>query len=252
MNEAQTRLLEMYKDIRRILESHGITFYVQYGTAIGALRHNGFIPWDDDIDVLLWEKDMVRAGEVLSAELDPEKYYYHVPTADTHPHVIYRGDDLEKGLRERNAPFIDLFPIDVYPEGKVRQKLANVLIWGNVGTIWAIDHVKSLTLHRMLCWIPDVFKKMEIAICEKDTKTTVVYSTGFGHCIFPAEYYGEPFMHRFEDDEVPLPHEIDKMLTHIFGDYMTPPPEDKRTGAGGFPCSAVKDLILERRRQARS
>lgn len=45
MNDTQSTLLTMYEDIRKILEANGITFYIHFGTAIGALRHNGFIPW---------------------------------------------------------------------------------------------------------------------------------------------------------------------------------------------------------------
>lgn len=247
VNDIQARLLSMYKDIRKILDAHGITFYVQYGTAIGVLRHKGFIPWDDDIDILVWEQDLPEVNRILSEELDSERYYYHLPSADTHPHVIFRGDDLERDLRDRKAPFIDIFPIDPYPDSKWRRPLANVLIWGNVGSIWAIDHVKSITLHRMLCWIPPVFKRLEIFISGWDSGTTVVYSTGFGHCIFRRECYGTPTWHPFEDSEAPLPCEIDAMLTHIFGDYMTPPPEDKRVGAGGFPCSVCKDYEMEKR-----
>ena len=248
MNDVQSALLSMYKDIMKVLNSHGIRFYVQYGTAIGVLRHKGFIPWDDDIDILVWEEDLPMVNKVLSEELDPDLYYYHIPTADTHPHVISRGDDLETGLKSRKAPFIDIFPIDLYPDGKIRRKLANTLIWLNVGTIWAIDHVKSIPLHRAICWIPDVFKKLELWVANDGSGMTVVYSTGFGHCIFPGHYYGVPTWHQFEDTEAPLPAEIDRMLTHIFGDYMTPPPEDKRVGAGGFPCSVVKDYLMEKKR----
>ena len=172
----------MYKDIKKILDKHGITFYIQYGTAIGALRHNGLIPWDDDID------------------------------ADTHPHVIWKGDDFEQSLMDRKAPFIDLFPIDPYPSTRPRQILANAMIWGNAGTIWAIDHIRSIRLHKLLCWMPDFFKKLELWSVNKDSDLTVVFSTGFAHCIFPSDYYGTPTMHVFEDTEAPLPHEIHKML----------------------------------------
>ena len=244
MTEVSKILLEMYKDIKKILDKHEITFYIQYGTAIGALRHNGLIPWDDDIDILVWEKDIEEINKVLSRELDSSKYYYHIQTADTHPHVIWKGDNFEQSLKDKNAPFIDLFPIDPYPSTKLRQVLANAMIWGNAGTIWAIDHVSSIRLHKLLCWMPDFFKKLELWSVDEGSNLTVVFSTGFAHCIFPFDYYGKPTMHVFEDTEAPLPHEIHKMLTHIYGDYMTPPPEDKRVGAGGFPCSVYKDYMM--------
>ena len=99
----------MYKDIKKVLDSHNIIFYIQYGTAIGALRHDGLIPWDDDIDILIWEKDMDEVKHVLSTELDSDMYYFHDSSADNHPHVIWKGEDLEADLRAKKAPFIDLF-----------------------------------------------------------------------------------------------------------------------------------------------
>lgn len=247
VNETQSILLRMYKDIRSVLDRNGIKFYVQYGTAIGALRHDGFIPWDDDIDLLIWYEDMEKVNDVLSKELDPSLYYYHIPTADNHPHVVWKGDDLEASLRDKTAPFIDLFPIEPYPEGRIRRAFANLFILGNVGCIWAIDHISSHAVHRMLSWSPEFFRRMEHRVAGRTSKT-VVFCTDWKTGIFPADSYDEASMHVFEDTDVPLPKDIDMMLTSLFGDYMTPPPEDKRTGALGFPCSILKDWEMRDRR----
>ena len=245
MKTVQEQLITMYKDIKSVLDSHYVTFYIQYGTAIGAIRHNGLIPWDDDIDILVWEKDLEYVKTILKSELDTERYYFHDPSADNHPHVIWRGDDLELGLKEKKAPFIDIFPIDPYPSTRVRKILANMAIWGNVGSIWALDHINSTVVHKTLCWIPSIFKKIEHMSINHDSDLTVVFCTSFAHSIFRRSCYGEPIVHVFEDSEAPLPEHIHEMLTHIYGDYMTPPPEDQRTGAGGYPCSVLKDYILE-------
>ena len=93
MNETQSRLLSMYKDISKILDAHGIRYYLCYGSAIGAVRHDGFIPWDDDMDIWVWQEDLANIKKYLQSELDPKHYYYHDSKADTHPHVIYRGDE---------------------------------------------------------------------------------------------------------------------------------------------------------------
>ena len=246
MNETQALLLEMYKDIARILDAHGIPFYVNYGTAIGALRHDGFIPWDDDIDVNIWEEDIERVKEVLQKELDPSKYLFRDPAADTHPHVMYIRGDIAQELKDRTAIFIDLFPIMRYPHGKVRHIFSVMFIWGIHVSVTAIDRIKPFFLYRHLLWIPRVFKALAKMMVEDDTELTAVYTTEFQNEIFPASYYGTPVMHAFEDTEVPLPVDEDRMLRVMFGDYMVPPPEDKRHGAKGFPLSAYNDYLLER------
>ena len=93
MNDTQSRLLSMYKDIARILDAHGIRYYLCYGSAIGAVRHDGFIPWDDDMDIWVWGEDLPEIKRLLQEELDSEHYYYHDSRADTHPHVIYRDEE---------------------------------------------------------------------------------------------------------------------------------------------------------------
>ena len=120
-------------------------------------------------------------------------------------------------------------------------------IWGDVGSVWAIDHTDSVTLHRIVKWIPGVFERLADKLVEDDSEFSVVLATQFKEYIFPRDYYGTPIYHVFEDTEVPLPEKWDEILTAMFGDYMTPPPEDKRTGASGFPCGAYKDYIMDRR-----
>ncbi len=244
MNEEQELLLEMYKDTARILDEHGIRFFIHYGTAIGALRHDGFIPWDNDIDIVVWAEDLEKVNKVLSEELDSEKYFYHIPLADTHPHVIRRTADFAEAMKEKRARFIDVFVLDRYPEKWIRRRLVNSMVWAEVLWVVFIDRFVPLFMHRLLSKIPRWFERRARGLTKPDTSLTTVYSTTFKDDIFPSEYFEELFMHRFEDTEVPLPKGIDKALTSLFGDYMTPPPEDKRHGANGFPCSGYKDYVL--------
>lgn len=245
MNETQAGLLAMYKDIAKVLNEHGIRFYVLYGTAIGAVRHNGFIPWDDDIDMGVWDIDLPAAQKALKAELDPAKYYYHEPTADTHPHVLLRVENMEERLKAKDVPFIDIFPIEKYPDKKFRRMRAWCEVWGLHIWVTILNHESSIGLHRRLTWFAARDMRKAKRIPEEGANTAAVFSTNFAHELFPREWYGEPVMHPFEDTEVPLPQEWDKLLTAEFGDYMTPPPEDKRGGAQGFPLSAWKDYHME-------
>lgn len=234
----------MYKDVKKSLDNHGIQFYVHFGSALGAIRHNGFIPWDNDIDIAVWDEDIPRINHILKEELDSSKYYYHIPSADTHPHVIAKCSNLEEGLKTKEAPFIDLFPICRYPSTKTGSAFYWLFTWGNVGSIWVIDHISSLVLHKILKNIPLFFNKLAKLTVNENSNLTTIVSTEFINYVFPREYYGKPIVHVFEDTEVPLPSKTHDILAQMFGDYMTPPPEDRRSGASGFPCSVYKDYIL--------
>ncbi len=247
MDDVQERLLAAFKDVARILDSRNIRYYAVFGTCIGAVRHDGFVPWDDDVDLAVWADDMPMVNELLTSGLDPSKYYYHVPSADTHPHVILKtGDSFKEELAGGRAPFIDIFQIDRYPDGPARRRLANLLIWGNTASIWALEHMSSIVAHRALCWMPRAFKLMADAVVESGSGSTVIYCSRFDRCVFPESWYGEGVPHRFEDVVIPLPCRYDGILTSVYGEYMKEPPADERHGASGFPCSAWKDWVMRR------
>ena len=178
MNDDQKALLSMYKDIKEILERSGITFYCHFGTALGAVRHSGFIPWDSDIDLVVWERDMPEVDRILGRELDPAEYYYHIPSADNHPHVISmeKGAD---GLKNRDAPFIDIFPISDYPSGKARSIAADAMIWCDNISVFVLDRIKSPALHRSLRWTNRAFLKLAHMASGRGCGLTTIYSTQF-------------------------------------------------------------------------
>lgn len=238
----------MMRDITDVLDRNGITYYGVFGTAIGAIRHHGFIPWDDDIDLAVFEEDSPRVNEVLDRELDRERYYFHIPSADTHCHVMSRGTDFIGSANRRETPFIDIFVLNRYPSSKIRGIMVEPLIYGFVHMMAIINRVKWTWLHRLLCPIPRYFKRLALFITEPDTPNTVIYSEGFRKNKFPKASYGTPKLYEFEGMQLPLAEKVDEILTAQYGDYMTPPPEDKRSGAGGFPASVVKDYIKDKKK----
>lgn len=241
----------MYKDLTGALDRHGIVHYAVYGTAIGALRHRGFIPWDDDLDIAVWEEDLPAIEEAVKSELDPSKYFYHRPLGDTHPHLVYRGPGFELALRNGTAPFIDIFPIIRYPQGRARRFFAFFAAWGIHITLTTLDLMGSLRGYRAMLTAPDSLKRVLSMLPEPNTDCTAVLTTKFHSELFPRGWYGEPRRIPFEDTETPIPAEADRMLTTEFGDYMTPPLEDQRTGCRGFPLNIYKDYLLEAKPEGR-
>ena len=151
-------------------------------------------------------------------------------------------------MKEKQARFIDIFVLDKYPEKGMRRFLVNCMIWSEVLWVVFIDRFVPRFMHRLLSTIPRWFERRARGLTKPDTSLTTVYSTTFKDDIFPSSYFENLFMHKFEDTEVPLPEGIDAALTSLFGDYMTPPPEDKRHGANGFPCSGYKDYMLDKKK----
>lgn len=81
----QTLLLEMLKDFDAVCRKHHISYQLFAGTALGAVRHHGFIPWDDDVDVILMRSEYDRLLTEAAGDFDPERYYVQRETARTGP-----------------------------------------------------------------------------------------------------------------------------------------------------------------------
>ena len=245
MTPIQQELLSMYRDIKDVLESENIRFYGIYGTALGAVRENGMVPWDDDIDLGVFEEDLPKVNEVLSKKLDPSKYYYHVPSADTHPHVFWRTEDFKSDLKEKKAPFIDIFVIERSPSKGFRKRLSRFNVRLYMLSMSVVYIPNSGIGQRLVRWIPKAIKGFNKLLVDKDSKETVLYEEDYRKTFHCRCIYGEPVMHAFEDTEMPIPERWDEMLTSMYGDYMTPPPEDRRQGATGYPHRAYQDYLRD-------
>ena len=123
--------LDIVKEVVAICEKHGFTYFMLGGTMLGAIRHKGFIPWDDDIDLGMPRKDYDRFLEIAPKELskhlklvnyhtDPEYHYYITRILDTETKV--EEERIGNDNRYTNAS-IDIFPVDGTPNNKVLRKI---------------------------------------------------------------------------------------------------------------------------------
>lgn len=243
MRDRQAELLEALKAAAAVLERNGIPYFSAYGTSIGAVRHNGFIPWDDDIDLFLFREDLDAVRGAMERELDPSQYYFHDPSTDLTPHIVSKGDDFVGALERQEAAFIDLFLLHRHPTGLFRRLLATPVIWTMIVASVVSSRVRSEPVNRAVETVIRVSERLLRSLPEPDSDRLVVYTTGYLHSIYPrSDFDGEVRM-PFEDTELPLPSGYDRMLRAQYGDYMTPPPDGGRTGAKGFPVGVLRDYL---------
>ena len=124
--------LEVLQTVATICETHGLTWYAAFGTLLGAIRHEGFVPWDDDIDIVMFRKDYDRLMELLPKEL-PAGYHFRSAFSEEgyseyHSNIL-NSDGIDTGTaflqRFHNCPFtvgIDIFPLDVLPDDEEERK----------------------------------------------------------------------------------------------------------------------------------
>lgn len=246
-----SRLQAMERDILKkyieAVEAMGLRYVVIGGTLLGAVRHRGFIPWDDDIDVCMPREDyekFIREGQrylseglfLQTYETDPE---YHRVAAK-----IRRSDTtfIEGSIRHlkiNHGVFIDIFPTDIHSDKKANSlpvRIKKLLIKARVSEVYQ-GGKGSLRL-RAACTVSKLFyPTVRDALIAKDAVCQISregdklanYSGTWGAKeIFPAEWFRDTVELEFEGLTVRAPIDYDKWLTQLYGDYMQLPPPEKR------------------------
>lgn len=245
--------LIILKDFIKICEDNDLTYSIYGGSLLGTIRHKGFIPWDDDIDVIMFRKDFDRLNEILEKNLDEKYKFINILNEDTYHYTWARLTLKNTIFAEWWADqvdytpniFLDIFILDNVPNNKIKRKIH--LFRGfilNQLTMYAyikFDNESGLkkifqqTLHYLLKIMPisaSTIKKRCVKIYSKykDEECDAV-------CDFPAVcqlpvYEKKDFLplkkSEFENIKVNIPNNPDKILTRIYGNYMELPPEDKR------------------------
>ena len=249
--EIQQKELEILLRVQKICEEHGLKFYLAGGTLLGAIRHKGFIPWDDDIDICMPRPDYEKLLTIFAKE-NPEKNLkakssylgnWIGPFAkilDMTTEVVSQFSEDEKHL------WIDIFPIDGLPENleKVREIYRKVSFYRHIYLIGNARLGEGKTAFRK--YIKYILKpaarmyglsrpsrKIEaIAMAHPYEMSEYVGAVtgglyGVGERMLKSEYEKAVTV-TFEGHEFPAMSCWDSYLTGIYGDYMTPPPPEKR------------------------
>lgn len=236
LRKAQLRMLEILKAVDAIFARHHIDYYLDGGTLLGAVRHGGFIPWDDDIDISVRREDMPRIRKVLKAEL-PENLVYQDRFEDWNLPVLiakvrmkntylYEEECTDK-LKERGL-FIDIIPMEKIPSWRWKQKLD---YW--YGHCIRGIHNYSTLGDKILsyCVFPFTWGLVRLTrlvnrIIPSD-QLADVYGWKPTGCYKRQDIFPTKRM-PFEGFMASVPNNPDAMLKGLFGDYMQLPPEEKR------------------------
>lgn len=254
--EVQLGELSILKRMARLCEELGLRYYLFYGTLLGAVRHQGFIPWDDDVDVAMPRPDFDKLMDYLtthekeiyplklmSCETNPE-YIYPIPRlCDLRYHIDYQGT-VEYGL----GLFVDIYPLDGCGETEEETKalarkngmLANLLFQAGMkkfvksGTAGWRTPLKFL----MYCYAklrgPRYFAdKLDKSsrhydyAASKNVNCTLWDVVDYGH---DRQALEEFIYVPFENAQLRIPKDYDTILKKCYGDYMQLPPEEDRVG----------------------
>lgn len=248
------------REIKRICDENNIKYFIIAGTLLGAVRHKGFIPWDDDMDIGMLREDYERFIHLAEKKLGED---FFLQTTDTDASyglnfakVLLKGTKLVEqsaGNLAKNGIFVDVFPFDAVPEDSAQEgkhekstyfyrrlllakKKYNVsgnnavkkIVYAGLGAIAGLYSSKKLC------------NKLEYEIQKyngsSDSEKIVNIGGAYG-------YKKETIMRKWVENTVELPFEdmtlaapadYKEYLEYFYGDYMTPPPEDKRYNRHGI------------------
>ena len=245
--------LMMLKDFIKICEDNDIIYFVNGGTLLGAIRHGGFIPWDDDIDLMMFRKDFKKLNSIFDNETNEKYRLINVLNEETYHYtfarIMLKNTIFEEWLAEQvdytQNIFMDIFILDNIPDNKFKRFLhkwkcftLDQMVYFSILTFKDESKLKSIIKQLLY----DILKLMPISKnslkkkCIKeytqyeDTECDEVcdFSAVCGLPIYQKKDWLPPKRAKFEDIEVNVPNDPDAILTIIYGNYMELPPEEKR------------------------
>lgn len=248
--------LMILKDVVKLLEKHDLKYYMYGGSLLGTIRHEGFIPWDDDIDIIMFREDFDKALDIFNNEL-PDKYeliqmnyiedcFGSLAKISLKNTVFSRWYtsyvDYELGIN------IDIFPLDNIPKSDFLGKLhhyAYVFCYQFViNSCIKMDMYTELrtkmhhAVYDILNFIPInrrtwkklLTKEMTFFSYKETERVTDCFNLA-GYMAYQRDDFEPAIKAKFEDFEVRIPKNYDKLLTQIYGDYMKIPPKEDRYNA---------------------
>ena len=279
MKRSWAATLVVLNEISVICNRHQLKWWIDWGSLLSAVRHGGFIPWDDDMDISMMREDYMKFNRYAKEEL-PDGYFanniYNNPRFDEyHTRVVNCTEiDRSEDFLNRHAGFpylagVDVFCIDyvnpdketdqticdlIYTIGSVATNLTPELCYNDVPELHqSLSDIEAICSYRFRMDMP--LRQQINRLCEGLMQTTdeseateatcmVDYATRKGfRGVFPKEYYRDLIYLPYEFIEVPAPIHYDEILKTIFGNYMNP---FRGGGAHEYPYYEQQEEHLEK------
>lgn len=245
MNEINHVQLNIFKDFIKVCDKLNIKYYAVHGTLLGALKYGGFFPFDDDIDVAMMREDYdkfisegqthLKKGLFIQSsrtEIDYPLSFAKIRDENTaFIQPILDGFDVSKGI------YIDIFPIDNYPNNGIKLKKINLIerfysIRVNTRFISVKRNLKQRIASRIIKMISPSWHKASIKLSEVyksqiNTGKVIVYGGKKSEINIPLDWFGEGIEMKFEDISIRVPSMYEKYLRQIYGDYKCYSPSAK-------------------------
>lgn len=248
MNHLQRVILDIAKDVDELFTANGIPYFLDGGTALGAVRHGGFIPWDDDFDIILLPEDYQRFVEVCRTQLDTSKYTFIEAEKDWPMHISkikLKGtkiEEVDEYPMDEKGIYIDIFCFDYASDNKIGRYLQWIIT-----RLWVVMMIATKPYTTL-----SVKKKIALAMARplstpgirkclrnlgRSKKRTAHLSMAWCRTRSKWERYfcdreiferSRPIV--FEDREFPVAWKVEDYLKICFGDYMKLPPKEKQVG----------------------
>ena len=243
--------MEVLEVVRQICEKHSIQYFAAYGTMLGAVRHKGFIPWDDDIDIMMFRDGYNRFLSVAPEEFSGEYQLYNPYNTPDHKTTFARitnASSVSYSPQRLTAfhgfPYVagvDIMPLDTLPsdtgERSAFFQLYNIIMssclkYLNGETEEILDALPDLeeTCHIQIDRSGDIYHQLLLLgdrlcqsydTCESPYISCVAYAAPKNRFLLK-EWYADSIWMPFENIQVPVPVGYDSILTTIYGDYITP------------------------------
>ena len=228
LRQGQLRMLDILKVVDGICRAHGIRYWLSSGTLLGAVRHGGFIPWDDDLDIEMLREDYLRLLPILREELPPNFMLHDKVTDKDYPHLYAKVRDKYSCIEEKyvfrskhKGCFIDIFPLErsPYPLFRIANRLyvnlCHPAVYRYSRRLYGLNHALLTQV------VFPVFRRWVSAF---HPKSDYHHTLGM---IYKAERKCEEIFPlsevTFEDATFYAPHDAHGYLSRMFGNYMRLP-----------------------------